>query len=267
MRDIFTDLFEPAPGDPMEAARRAVKPRLGRRFYRAVEVADDGAGAFAVTLDDRRVRTPAGAPLVVPARELAAAVAAEWRRQAEFINPADMPLTRLGNTIVDGVHPAAAAVAAEVAKYIRSDLLYYRAEAPAALAARQAAHWDPILAWARDAHGARFVVVEGVRFVEQPEAAVAAMAGLVPSDAWRLGAVAAVTTLTGSALIALALAAGRLSVEAAWAAAHVDEDWNMQTWGRDALALERRAFREAEMRAAAAVLACLPARAQRGTGG
>src|SRR5262249_51147882 len=68
---------------------------------------------------------------------------------------------------------------------------------------------------------------------------------------WRLGAVHAVTTLTGSALIAIALARGALSVDAAWAAAHVDEDWNMEFWGRDQLALEHRAARFAGMQAAA----------------
>jgi chaperone required for assembly of F1-ATPase len=260
IRDIFTDIFEAQPIDPTEAARRAVRPQLKRRFYHDVAVIDEADGAFALTVDDRRILTPAGTSLIVPAHVLADMLAAEWRRQQDFINPADMPLTRLSNTIIDGVDKACAQVAAEVVKYIRSDLLFYRAESPAALVARQGSHWDPVLAWARDVHGARFMLVEGVRFVEQPAPAIDAMAALVPADAWRLGAVHTVTTLTGSALIAIALAAGELTVEAAWTAAHVDEDWNMQTWGRDELALERRAFREAEMRAAGAVLSALQGR-------
>ncbi len=76
-------------------------------------------------------------------------------------------------------------------------------------------------------------------------------------EAWRLGALNVVTTLTGSALLALALAAGRLTADEAWAAAHVDEDWNMEFWGRDELALQRRAYRFAEMAAAAGVLGAL----------
>jgi len=257
IRDIFTDIFEAQPIDPTEAARRAVRPQLKRRFYQDVAVLDDVDGGFTLALDGRRIRTPAGISLTLPTRELAETVAAEWRRQQDFVNPGDMPLTRLSNTIIDGVDKACAQVAAEVVKYIRSDLLFYRAQSPAALVTRQARHWDPVLAWAREAHGARFMLVEGVRFVEQPAPAVDAMAALVPADAWRLGAVHTVTTLTGSALIALAVAVGELTVEAAWTAAHVDEDWNMQTWGRDQLALERRAFREAEMRAAGAVLTAL----------
>jgi len=158
------------------------------------------------------------------------------------------------NAIIDGVATAPAPVADEVAKYLGSDLLCYRADTPAGLVARQAQHWDPILDWAREALGARFVLAEGVMFAAQPDHAIAAASAAIPSDPWRLGAVNVITTLTGSALIALALAQGRLSVDDAWAAAHVDEDWNMSQWGRDELALDRRATRFAEMQAAGTVL-------------
>ncbi len=73
-------------------------------------------------------------------------------------------------------------------------------------------------------------------------------------DIWRLGALSVITTLTGSGLLALALAHGALAPDAAWAAAHVDEDWQMAQWGRDDAALERRAYRRAEFEAAVAVL-------------
>src|SRR5262249_3870589 len=148
--------------------------------------------------------------------------------------------------------------AAEVQKYLASDLVCYRAEGPDRLVARQAEAWDPVLAWAREALGARFALTTGMRFVAQPAAALAAASAAIPRDPphdpWRLGALHVATSLTGSALIALALGADTLSLDAAWAAAHVDEDWNMEQWGRDELALERRAFRFAEMRAAALVL-------------
>lgn len=256
MRDIFDDIFDRQPVDPVAAVRRAGRAPGKPRFYATVGVVDDGPGAFSVTLDDRRIRTPAGTSFILPARPLAAAVAAEWDAQAGFVDPSRMPLTRLSNTIIDGVAPACPQVAAEVVKYIGSDLLFYRAERPPGLVARQAEHWDPVLAWTRGAYGARFLLAQGVTFVRQPDAAVAAVAAAVPADPWRLGAVHAVTTLTGSALIALALAAGELALEAAWTAAHVDEDWNMAAWGRDEPALARRALRETEMRAAATVLAC-----------
>jgi chaperone required for assembly of F1-ATPase len=142
-------------------------------------------------------------------------------------------------------------------------LLFYRASEPEGLVAHQSQHWDPVIAWARDAFGARFVLAQGVMHVAQPAEAIAAAAARIPrgengvEDLWQLGALNVVTTLTGSGLLALALAAGRLTADEAWSAAHVDEDWNMERWGRDESALERRAFHFAEMRAAATVLVAL----------
>jgi chaperone required for assembly of F1-ATPase len=195
-------------------------------------------------------------------RALAEALAAEWDAQRDKVDPAAMPLTRLANSIIDGVAPRPAPVAAEIEQYLGSDLLLYRAAEPAGLVEAQRSHWDPMLDWARDSLGARFVLAEGIVHVAQPEAAVAAGAAAIPKgadivEAWRLGALSVVTTLTGSALLALALAAGRLSVDDAWAATHVDEDWNMSFWGRDELALQRRSYRFAEMQAAATVLETL----------
>ena len=246
MRDLFDEIFTNQPLDPTEAARRSMRPQLRRRFYEraAVEEGQGDEAGFRVVLDAR----PA------PVRPLAEALAAEWEAQREVIDPAKMPLTRLANTIIDGVADAPAAVVAEVERYLATDLLFYRAGGPAGLVARQATAWDPVLAWARDELGARFVLAEGIVFVAQPPSALAAVGEAIPRDPWRLGAVHSVTTLTGSALIALALARGALSVDAAWAAAHVDEDWNMDFWGHDELALQRRAFRFAEMQAAALVL-------------
>ena len=150
-----------------------------------------------------------------------------------------------------------APVAAEIEKYLGSDLLFYRAEAPEGLIERQALLWDPVLDWARDELGARFVLAQGVMPVaaaargggrggaENSDRSLAPHRRRLDHHADRLG------------LLALALAHGELDADAVWAAAHVDEDWQMSQWGRDELALERRAPREAEFRAAAAVLAHL----------
>jgi len=253
MRDLFEDIFKDAPLDPVQAARRAVRPHLRRRFYERAEV-EDADGEFRVVLDGRPVKTPARRTLAAPRRALAQALAAEWDAQRDVIDPAKMPLTRLANTIIDGVTDAPSAVADEVKRYLACDLVFYRAPGPAGLVAWQAEAWDPVLAWVRETLGARFVLAEGIAFVAQPAQSLAAASSAIPTDPWRLGAMHAVTTLTGSALIAIALARGALSVDAAWAAAHVDEDWNMKFWGRDALALERRAARFSEMQAAATVL-------------
>jgi chaperone required for assembly of F1-ATPase len=261
------ELFESDQADnPVEALRRAVRPVRRRRFYKTVAIAagenGHGESGYAVHLDGKPARTPGRRLLAAPAPELARALAEEWAGQGEHIEPAKMPRTRLANTIIDGVAAARGQVAAEIRKYLASDLVFYRAEAPAPLRARQAQQWDPILAWARQALGADFKVGSGVVHVAQPAAAADAAGATIPDDAtleddWRLGALHAATTLTGSALIALALMRGVTTAEAAWAAAHVDEDWNMEQWGRDEIALQRRAFRFAEFQAAAAVLRVL----------
>src|SRR5215208_5230433 len=259
MRDIFEEIFAKDPLDAMEAARRSMRPALRRRFYDKAAV-EGGPEAFAILLDGKPVRTPARRPLAAPSRALAEALAAEWNAQQEVVDPAAMPLTRLANSIIDGVAQMPLSVAEEITQYLGSDFLFYRTEGPRGLVERQTRQWDPVLAWARDVLGAPFVLAAGVMFVEQPEEAIAAAKAAIPADPWRLGAVSSITTLTGSALLALAMLRGRLSVEEAWAAAHVDEDWNMEFWGRDERALERRGYRFAEMVAAAEVLRLAPAR-------
>jgi chaperone required for assembly of F1-ATPase len=239
--------------NPIEAARRVARPVLPRRFYAQANAANE-ADAYAVRLDDRAVRTPARRILAAPTLALAQAIAAEWQAQREVIDPATMPLTRLANAIIDGVADRPQPVADEIANYAASDLLFYRAATPSELVERQRHHWDPVLAWAAEVLGARFAIAEGVVHVAQSQQAKAAIRAAIPGEPWSLGALHAATTLMGSALLALALAQRRLSIEAAWQAAHVDEDWNMQQWGRDALALERRAARFAELQAAATVL-------------
>jgi chaperone required for assembly of F1-ATPase len=249
---------------PVEAARRAVRQPLRHRFYKAVTIAAGAggkgggqAGGHAICLDGKPVRTPGRRALAAPVPELARALADEWAAQGEYIEPAKMPLTRLANTVIDGVAAAQDEVAAEIRKYLASDLLFYRAEGPPPLRARQVQHWDPFVSWARQALGAEFKLGTGVVHVAQPVAALVAAAAALPHDPWRLGALHAATTLTGSALIALALLQRAITPEAAWQAAHVDEDWNMEQWGRDEIALQRRGFRFAEFAAAALVLHAL----------
>jgi len=254
MRDLLEgSSLANQPLDPTEAARRAMRPQLRQRFYEQVLV-EGGAGEFRVTLDGRVVNTPARRPLTVSAPALAEGLAAEWKAQRDLIDPSRMPLTRLANTIIDGVVRSLAEVAADVANYLACDLVLYRAGHPQGLVERQAAAWDPVLGWSRMALGARFEVTYGMVHVAQSLQALRVMRNAIPDDPWQLGAIHAITTLTGSALIALAFAGKGVSLAQAWSAAHVDEDWNMEQWGYDELALERRARRFAEMQAAAEVL-------------
>ena len=242
------------PVDPVEATPRPARRDLPRRFYEAAGVQPVGDG-FGLMLDGRQARTPGRNPLVVASPAVAQALAAEWQGQGERIDPATMPLTRIVHSAIDRVAGEMEPVRAEIVKYAGSDLTCYRGEGPQSLVDAQEAAWGTVLAWAREALGARFVLVEGIIPVEQPAESLAAIASaLADLDPLKLAAVHVITTLTGSALIALALLRGALTPEAAWAAAHVDEDWQMEQWGRDELALSRRAARLREMQVAALIL-------------
>lgn len=249
-------------GAPMKVPgkERRTAP-LPKRFYSGVSVKEASPGSgYAILLDGRPVRTPKKLPLVVPTRALAEAIAAEWEAQGERVDPATMPLSKLAITALDGVASNMADVAADIVKFAGSDLLSYRAEAPAPLAALQAKAWDPILRWAEDEIGARFHTAKGVMHVSQePETLDRVATAVAPYSAPVLTALHVMTTLTGSALLALAHARGRLSAAAAWAAAHVDEDWQISQWGVDVEAAERRARRWAEMQAASRFLELLRA--------
>jgi chaperone required for assembly of F1-ATPase len=263
MRELFDQIGATDPLDPLQSARRSMRRPLPPRFFKRAQV-EEGDGAFRITLDGLPIRTPGQRLLEAPARVLAEHVAREWDAQREVVDPAKMPLTRLGNAIIDGVGDAAPAMVADLEKFLACDLVLYRADTPQGLVIRQAAAWDPILEWAADHLGSRFRCRSGMSFRAQSEDALEAARAAIPRsattrDAWRLGAMHSITTLTGSALIALAVAGDALSPAQAWAAAHVDEDWNMEQWGTDELALALRGDRFAEMQAAALVLQSLNA--------
>ncbi len=256
--DAFLERFG-TPGarqpDPVAAAQQAMRNALPRRFYEQVTVLERD-GLFHVALDGRTARTPARKPLAVASREIAGALAAEWDAQAERIDPAAMPLTRLVNSALDGVAEQQDAVRAEIVRYAGSDALCYRAGEPDNLVERQRSVWDTIIAGAEAALGARFTLAEGVMFTEQSPEVLAAVARRVAELPAPLALAGAhnVMTLTGSAILALALADGRLDPDAVWAAAHLDEDYQIEVWGQDEEAAERRAIRRREFDAAALLL-------------
>lgn len=245
--------------DPIRRARKAAREIRKPRFYKEVSV-EAGGGGFALRLDGRAVRTPGKAVLAAPDAELAEAIAEEWRAQDKEIDPATMPLTRLANTVIDRIAGAQASgpVIDEIIAYGGSDLLCYRAGEPEGLVERQREAWDPVLAWAEAVLGVRFVLAAGVVHVEQDPGITEKLRQEIENENdFVIGALASITNLTGSALLALAVLRGRLSAEEAWGAAHVDEDWQISQWGRDVEAEARRAFRWGDMQAAALVIASL----------
>ncbi|MBZ9993535.1 ATP12 family chaperone protein [Mesorhizobium sp. BH1-1-4] len=263
MRDILNDLEAGkylSDPDPVRRAQIQMKTPLPRRFYKEVSVAPV-EGGFAVHLDGKPVRTPGKALLALPTEAAAALVADEFAQQGETINPVTMPVMRLANTAIDGVATDPQAVLEDVLRFASSDMLCYRADAPQGLVERQNEQWDPVIDWARASLGARFNLAEGIIHVEQPRETIAVLGSHLAQRAepLRLAAIHVMTSLTGSALLALAVDFGALDGEEAWAAGHVDEDWQIAQWGQDAEAVARRAARKRDMMAAVSLLEALRA--------
>lgn len=211
-----------------------------RRFYREVTVrrGDDG---WQIALDGKLLRSPVKAPLVLPSEALAQAIQAEWDGQTERIQPHSMPMMQLASTAVDQVIPNRAQIVADITAYAASDLIYYRAEAPAELVRRQAEHWQALLDWASHRFDISLRITTGIMAIEQSAQSLAIFARIVDQlDPWRLTALANITATAGSLVIALALLEGRLTPEAAVAAAQLDELYQAERWGEDAEAAARR---------------------------
>jgi chaperone required for assembly of F1-ATPase len=245
-------------GATARPAAKTAAPSLPKRFYKEVAVKDEEGGGSSLLLDGKPLRTPGKASLMLPARALAHAVAAEWRGQGERIDPLTMPLTRLANSAIDGVKGREDAVIDDIARHAASDLLCYRADGPKALVEAQGKHWDPVLAFARDELKAPLLLSQGIVHVTQPEASLARIRNEFEGlDPFRLAALHVMTALTGSALLALAVLRGKLTPKEAWAAAHVDEDFQISQWGEDAEARTRRENRFCDFAAAAEMLETL----------
>lgn len=222
-----------------------------KRFYKEARTGPAEGGGYAILLDGRPVRTPARAALIVPAERLAAAIAGEWNRQGEKIDPRTMVLTGLANAAIDRVAPDPEAFAGILAAYGESDLLCYRAEGPPPLVQRQSDAWDPLLDWARGRLEVDFETTDSILHRAQPAATLARLGRAVAAlDPFRLAALAPLVTISGSLVIALALAEGAITLDEAWAASSLDEAWQAEKWGEDGLAAAALEARRREFEAA-----------------
>jgi chaperone required for assembly of F1-ATPase len=219
-----------------------------KRFWKTVTV-ESGT----ILLDNRLVKTPGRITLRLPTPQLADAVAGEWRAVGDAIKPHEMPLTGLANAAVERA-PSAEALAV----YGETDLLCYRAENPPELAAREAEVWDPLLDWARARFDIAFTVTAGIVHKAQPPATVARLAKAVAAyDDFHRTALSSLVTIGGSLVVALMLAEGAITPDAAFDACHLDELWQAELWGEDWMATDARALRRADFNNAARFLTLL----------
>jgi len=251
MLNSLEEIEAAAIKDPMRVASLSAKSQLRKRFYQTVSIGKTNNGYY-ILLDGKPIKTPSGKQLITPTKDVGVLLAAEWDAQDGVIDPQTMPTTRLINTSIDGVANDLQPVKDDIVKFSGSDLVCYRADSPAELVAKQKEHWDPLIDWVEQAFGARFIVQTGIIHVLQPTESIDRFAGQIDriNCPVALSALHTVTSITGSALIALAIYQGEIEADAGWKAAHVDEDWQISQWGEDSEAANLRASRAREFNAA-----------------
>jgi chaperone required for assembly of F1-ATPase len=228
-----------------------------KRFYKQVSVAP-AAGGFAVLLDGKPVKTPARNALALPTEQLAGAIAQEWRGQGEEVIATTMPLLRLANTVIDGVAANRADVVSAILRFGENDLLCYRAHQPPDLVARQKEGWDPLLDWVRQSHGVTMRVAEGLGHVDQTQEALGALRqALEKYDAFTLGGLHVIASITGSLVLALAVAEGFIPGVHAFQLSRIDEIYQAEKWGEDAEAQKRTAALAHELDKAVELIAAV----------
>jgi chaperone required for assembly of F1-ATPase len=228
-----------------------------KRFYKDAAT-QAGPQGFSILLDGKAIKTPGTRALCVPSSPLAEAIVLEWRDQGEQILPSTMPLTQLASTALDRVGPERAHITQQLMNYAGTDLLCYRAETPGDLVARQTAAWQPLLDWAAQSLDAPLTTTTALSAVAQPDSSLAALLRHLDSyDDWRLTALQSATAAMGSLIVGLALVEGRLDAEAAFQVSQLDETYQIEQWGEDWEAADRRAELKGDIDAAARFLGLL----------
>ncbi|MEO0329340.1 MAG: ATP12 family protein [Pseudomonadota bacterium] len=254
MREILEDAeaaIDAGKVGPGKSNRDRDKPVFPKRFYEKVGVSTYN-NEYIVELDGKGIRTPGAQRLSLPTEVSAHLVRDEWDAIETEINPLKMPITRIANTAIDGVATQIQAVMEDIIRYAGTDLLCYRADTPEGLVAKQREYWDSALDWAGESMQAHFEIVTGIMHISQPKLAIDALGTKLKAynDPFRLACIHVLTTLSGSAILALAVAEKHMDAHSAWTAAHVDEDWNISQWGEDYEAAQRRQQRWGDFEAA-----------------
>lgn len=256
MREFIEDAHEHRE-DGYGRAQAHARQQLPKRFYKEVGTKPVDGG-YAVTLDGKSPRTPGMKVVIAPLLPIAEAMATEWAAQGELIDPQTMPMVRLVNSAVEAGAESMPTLRAEIVKYAGNDLLLYRAETPQSLVRKQEEIWDAILVKLARHFGVTFQPTIGIVHQDQPGATLKKLAAALEAEPlFALTALNAITSITGSGLLTLALRHGLADAEEVWAAAHLDEDHNIAFWGEVEEITVRRGKRRLEFDAAVQLLKML----------
>lgn len=204
-----------------------------KKFYKLVSIRNADHG-WAIELDGKPVRTPAGSSLRSPSESLADAIAHEWSSQETDILPETMPLTQLLVTAIDRVDKERDVIQKTVLGYLDTDLLCYRASEPPELVQKETLARDPWLFWFEKQHGVKLGTTRGLMALHHDDAAHAAVDHAVRTlDLWAFTVLQMVTSLTGSLVLALAFVTGPAQEDDLLRALYVEEDYKAEIYNED----------------------------------
>lgn len=232
--------------------------RAARRAYEQVTVRPADSG-FAVWLDEKPLKTPVGNPVVVPWQGLADAIAAEWQAQGPKPEMAGLSMTRIAATAIDRIPSRRAGVLDELVAYAETELVCHRADSPSELVARQQVTWQPLLDWLAQQFDAPLAVTSGVLPRPQAETSLQSLRRLLERlDDFSLAGLSVAVASSGSLVIGLALLEGKFDAGQAFDAAELDATFQIEQWGEDSIAAQRRAELRAELETAAKFIGFRP---------
>ena len=225
---------------------------MKKRFYKNATVSSisqgDKNGGFAILLDDKKIKTPAGKAFMVPSNALAGAMADEWNNQGDEVIPSTMPLTQIAGTAIDRVSETRDGVIDGALGYGQTDLLCHFAENPPELVSRQRDMWQPLLDWAANDIGARLIPTAGIIPKEQSTDAINAFRNEIEKmDIFSLTGFALLVGACGSLVLALAVYLGRINANEAFECSMLDNTWQIENWGEDWETKDRREAIAAEI--------------------
>ena len=215
-----------------------------KRFWKEVSIAKVDGG-YQVALDGRGIKTQGKRAQVVPSAALAELLAEEWRAQGEEIDPAGFPHRDMADYAIDRIATREDDILSKLIAFMETDTLCYRADPDEPLYKRQQEMWEPLVTALEAREGIRIERASGIIHKPQPPASLAKLRRRIDAfDPFTMAALFATTSLSASLTIGLATLEPDADAEALWDAANCEEDWQVELWGEDAEAADRRARRK-----------------------
>ena len=190
--------------------------------------------SYTIHAKDKPLQTPMGHAYAFPSAALAEVVAEEWRNAPAKINPRAMPFTQLASTALDIIAPVREKILDTLASFVATELLCHRAEAPPDLVVRQKEIWQPYLDACAASYGVVFNVGTGILPVRQNQETAPALRKVASTfDNFALAGLRHAADLTGSLVLALALAQGQGRATDIFEAAELETLFQQKNWGSD----------------------------------